>query len=67
MMGQLEGLWKADSFPARRSFDLVLAITLKNNGVREFHTRNIRDFDGLGLFTVVDPYSDHVRVQAEGE
>ncbi|OHD80986.1 MAG: hypothetical protein A3J97_07360 [Spirochaetes bacterium RIFOXYC1_FULL_54_7] len=55
MIGQLEGFWKDASFPARRSFDLVLAVTLKNNGVKEFHTRNTKDFEAFGFFTLVDP------------
>jgi toxin-antitoxin system PIN domain toxin len=55
MFGQLEGFWKAGSFPARRSFDLVLATTLKNNGVKEFHTRNTKDFEAFDFFTLVNP------------
>jgi toxin-antitoxin system PIN domain toxin len=55
MIGQLEGLWKEDSFPARRSFDLVLAITLKNNGVKQFYTRNTKDFEVFDFFAVVNP------------
>jgi uncharacterized protein len=57
MSGQLEGLWKDDSLPARRSFDLVLAITLKNSGVRQFYTRNTKDFEAFDFFAVVDPSS----------
>ena len=55
MMGQLEGIWNNDSFPARRSFDLVLAITLKSNGVKEFHTRNTKDFEDAGFLSLVNP------------
>jgi hypothetical protein len=57
MMGQLEGVWKNDSFSARRSFDLILALTLRANGVREFHTRNIKDFEDLGFFDLSNPLS----------
>ncbi len=49
MMGQLDGFWKEASFPPRRTFDLVLALTLKTSGVKEFHTRNTKDFDDLGF------------------
>jgi hypothetical protein len=48
-------LWKEDSFPARRSFDLVLAITLKNNGVKQFYTRKTKDFVVFDFFAVVNP------------
>jgi len=41
-------------FPARRTFDLVLAVTLHRNGVETFYTRNPTDFDGFGWFRVVD-------------
>jgi predicted nucleic acid-binding protein len=43
------------SFPARRTFDLVLAVTLRRNGVDTFYTRNPADFDAFGWFTVIDP------------
>ncbi len=43
------------SFPARQVFDLVLAITLKKQGVKRFFTRNVKDFDSFGFFEVVDP------------
>ncbi len=55
MIGQLEGFWRNPSFPARRSFDLILAITLKNNGVKEFYTRNTKDFESYDFFTIVNP------------
>ena len=37
------------------TFDVVLAATLRDNGVEAFYTRNSRDFDGLGWFEVIDP------------
>jgi toxin-antitoxin system PIN domain toxin len=43
------------SFTARRTFDLVLAVTLRRNGVDTFHTRNAADFEAFGWFTVIDP------------
>ncbi|MFQ5739738.1 MAG: type II toxin-antitoxin system VapC family toxin [Acidobacteriota bacterium] len=36
-------------------FDLILAVTLKANGVQRFYTRNIKDFQPLGFFELVDP------------
>lgn len=42
-------------FPARRTFDLVLAVTLHRNGVDTFYTRNLADFEGYGWFKVIDP------------
>ena len=52
---KLKPLWAAESFPARRTFDLILALTLKTQGVTEFFTRNTRDFEGYGFFTVTNP------------
>jgi uncharacterized protein len=43
------------SFPARRTFDLVLAVTLRRNGVDAFYTRNAPDFAAFGWFQVIDP------------
>jgi toxin-antitoxin system PIN domain toxin len=54
-MTQLGACWKMADFRARSTFDLVLAITLAQNGVETFHTRNTSDFDDLGLFGVVNP------------
>lgn len=44
-----------DGFPRRRLIDLRLAHTLHAAGVRQFATRNTRDFVELGLFQVFDP------------
>lgn len=41
--------------PSSNIFDLRLAVTLKNNMVRNFHTRNVKDFEQLGWFEVIDP------------
>jgi predicted nucleic acid-binding protein len=41
--------------PYRRTYDIVLAITLTSNGVSEFYTRNPKDFGGLGFKRVIDP------------
>ena len=43
------------SFPARRTFDLVLAVSLHRNGVSTFFTRNPADFTGFDWLRVVDP------------
>lgn len=55
MMEQVEKVWKDASFAARRNFDLVLAVTLKNSYVKEFYTRNVKDFEAFGFFTLVNP------------
>jgi hypothetical protein len=57
LMDQLKPLWQKDSFPAKRTFDLVLALTLKAQGVTEFFTRNAKDFHDLGFFAVKNPLS----------
>ena len=44
-------------FSASRTFDLVLAVTPRRNGVKTFYTRNVKDFADLGWFTVIDPTS----------
>jgi toxin-antitoxin system PIN domain toxin len=49
-----EGL-QHPSFPPSRTFDLVLAATLRANGVRTFYTRNTRDFSGFGYFKTINP------------
>lgn len=54
-MDRMRALWRTPEFRARRTFDVVLALTLGVNGVSEFYTRNTKDFDGLGLFAVIDP------------
>jgi predicted nucleic acid-binding protein len=46
---------KSEEFPPRRTFDIVLAITLKKHGVRTFYTRNVDDFEPLNWFTVINP------------
>ena len=55
MMDKLKPLWAAESFPARRTSDLILALTLKAQGVKEFFTRNTSDFEGYRFFTVTNP------------
>jgi uncharacterized protein len=52
---KLSSLLQAPSFPARRTFDAVLAVTLKAHGVKRFFTRNKADFEPFGWFEVVNP------------
>lgn len=55
MMKDLKSQWKEESFGARKSFDAVLAVTLKKYGVKEFYTRNNKDFEPFKFFTVINP------------
>jgi predicted nucleic acid-binding protein len=50
----LAAAWTAAEFPARRTFDAVLAVTLRRNGVTRLYTRNLRDFADC-RFEAVDP------------
>ncbi|MEW5816636.1 MAG: hypothetical protein AB1798_14740 [Spirochaetota bacterium] len=45
-------------FPASKTFDLLLAVTLKKNGVRTFYTRNVKNFRIFPWFSLSDPISD---------
>jgi predicted nucleic acid-binding protein len=45
----------APAFPRRRTYDLVLAVTLRVNGVTEFYTRNVADFRDAGFTGLVNP------------
>lgn len=54
----MDRVWVAASRPGaarRRIFDARLAHTLLDSGVREFATRNTRDFEGFGFARVFDP------------
>ena len=55
MMGKLLPLWRNDSYPPRSSFDLVLSVTLASHGVNTFYTRNIKDFEACGFFSLHNP------------
>jgi predicted nucleic acid-binding protein len=50
----LAGLSTA-AFPRRRTYDHVLAVTLRSNGVNEFYTRNVADFREAGFRRIVNP------------
>jgi predicted nucleic acid-binding protein len=43
------------AFPRRRTYDLVLAVTLRSAGVTEFYTRNVADFGDAGFARIVNP------------
>lgn len=48
----------APGFGRRRVFDARLAVSLLRQGVTVLATRNVRDFQGLGLARVFDPLAD---------
>lgn len=54
-MTEIAELLKRNEFPPRRTFDSVLAITLKKHGVDTFYTRNTRDFEAFQWFALIDP------------
>ena len=54
-MAEIAELLKSNEFPPRKTFDGVLAITLKKHGVDALYTRNARDFEPFGWFTLIDP------------
>ncbi len=54
----MDRVWAAAARPGvarRHVFDARLAHTLLDHGVKEFATRNIRDFEGFGFERVFDP------------
>jgi toxin-antitoxin system PIN domain toxin len=56
----MDRVWQAAARPGaprRHIFDARLAHTLVTNGVTEFATRNVRDFEGFGFSRVFDPLS----------
>lgn len=42
-------------------FDRILAVTLIQNGVETFYTRNTKDFDSFGFKSLVNPIDDTLR------
>ena len=52
---ELQAWLKRPSFPPSHTFDLILAVTLRANGVTTFFTRNDRDFNRFGFFEVINP------------
>ena len=61
LMKELYPYWQDNAFSARNSYDLKLAVTLKNHGVTDFYTRNKKDFERLGFFTVHNPLESNER------
>lgn len=59
-MGRLQERWCEDEFPARRTFDAVLALTLRAHGVTRLYTRNTRDFATAGFAEVIDPVANGI-------
>jgi toxin-antitoxin system PIN domain toxin len=54
----MDAVWKlagAKDFARRRVFDARLALTLRQNGVTEFATANVNDFEGWGFSRVWNP------------
>ncbi|MDR1284195.1 MAG: PIN domain-containing protein [Opitutaceae bacterium] len=53
-----EELWRqaaAPQFARRRIYDVRLAFTLRQQGVTQFATANVKDFSGLGFSRVWNP------------
>ena len=55
MWSTLASCLQTPSFTARRTFDAVLAVTLKRHGIKRFFTGNRSDFTPFGWFEVIDP------------
>jgi predicted nucleic acid-binding protein len=51
-------LLSVSGFARRRSFDWRLALSLLQQGVTEFATVNLKDFDGFGFGRVWNPLKD---------
>ncbi len=52
---ELGPILRSPGFPAKRTFDAMLAVTLRANRVELFYTRNTNDFDRFGFETVSNP------------
>jgi toxin-antitoxin system PIN domain toxin len=60
----MDRVWDAAARPGvarRHIFDARLALTLLENGVSEFATRNTRDFEDFGFARVFDPLAPSLR------
>lgn len=56
--GVMNEVWRRAAEPGsgrRRIFDARLGVSLVRQGVREFATRNVRDFRGVGFERLFDP------------
>ncbi len=59
--GLMDEIWDAagqPGFARRRIFDARLAVTLRNHGVTEFATADVKDFAGFGFVRVWNPSED---------
>jgi len=59
--GLMSEVWRKAADPGygrRRIFDARIALSLTRQGVTEFATRNIRDFEDLGFTRVFDPIAE---------
>jgi hypothetical protein len=57
-VGLHDQLWRLageSGFARRRIYDVRLGLSLRRQGVTEFATANVRDFEGLGLERVWNP------------
>ena len=54
-MDEVSGHLRRHDFAARRTFDLILAVTLKRHSVAALYTWNTDDFRDLGWFQVINP------------
>ncbi len=59
--GLMNEIWKhaeKKDFSYRSIFDARLALTLMNHGVKDFATRNVKDFESYGFNKVWDPLTE---------
>ena len=59
--GIMGAIWKKAAEPGfgrRRIFDARIGVSLVRQGVTEFATRNVGDFQGLGFSRVFDPLAE---------
>ena len=55
IMDRVWNLAAKEGFARRRIYDTRLAVSLVHQGVSEFATRNVPDFQGFGFRRVFDP------------
>ena len=55
LWGHVLGCLSQQDFPYQRTHDQILGLTLLHNGVKTFHTRNIKDFITIGFERLVNP------------
>lgn len=57
ILGRLPGLLKRSGSRGAHVFDVLLAATMLENGVKEIYTENIRDFSAFKEIRAVNPLS----------